>query len=154
MKDLRHWYVAINFAIIIFGGGLIFYWQFIDGWLNPVIEVKGDPMAIETTEKVYHPGDDVYIRFEFCKLRDIPAISNWKLVDGQIILFAPITKQVKPGCYGTDKSYTTRIARIPLEIESGVWHMEGETSFRLNPLTTVTYERKTIEFTIDAGEKP
>jgi hypothetical protein len=154
MKSFKHWYVFINFAVIFFGGGLLIYWQFIDGVINPVIRVLEDPMVIETTEKVYHPGDEIYISYKFCKLRDIEAVTNWRLVDGQVILFAPITKRVPLGCYGTDKPYITRIARVPLEIESGVWHLEGETTFRLNPINSQAYERKTVEFIIDAGIKP
>ena len=144
----KHVYVTVNIAILLVGGAIFGYWHFIDGELNPVIQIKSDPMTIETTEKQYHRGDIVYIKYVFCKLRDIPAVTNWRLVDGEVILFSPVTKQVKLGCYGDKQPYTTAVVRIPMNAEYGIWHLEGETSFRINPVKTQIFERKTLDFEI------
>jgi hypothetical protein len=145
---LKKWYVYVNMFIIAIGTLVFGYWYFIDGVWNPIIKIQSNPMAIETTQRYYHRGDVIYINFAFCKLRNIPAVTNWRLVDGEIILLPPITKQVKLGCYGVDKPYVTAIAKIPMNITPGVWFLEGETSFSVNPVKTDILQRKTITFEI------
>ena len=84
----------------------------------------------------------------------IPASVSWRLVDGQIILFSSVIKTIPVGCYGvqkenmTVKPYVTGTIEIPMNIEPGKWHLEGEVSYVLNPINTQVLQRKTVDFEI------
>ena len=144
----KHWYVAINSVILGIGLLIFGYWCFLDGNINPVIVYKSDSFALQTDKTVYHRGEVVYIQFSFCKYRRIPATVNWRLVDGQVILFSPIQKDIPIGCYGDDKPYLTSTIRIPMNAPLGVWHLEGTVFYVINPIKTQEQESKTMNFTI------
>ena len=153
----KHLFIYVNSAIIVFAAILFGYWYFIDGVVNPVITFQSDPLMIATDKSVYHRGDVIYISFSYCKNRLIPASVSWRLVDGQIILFSPVEKSIAIGCYGTQllssanssvKPYFTGTVEIPMNIEPGIWHLEGEVTYVVNPIKTQTSKRKTVEFEI------
>jgi len=140
--------IYTNIVIVVLGGALFGYWYFLDGVINPIYTYASDPMNVQTDKKEYHRGETIHLNYEFCKLRRIPAKVTWTLVDGQVVLFSPVVKDIALGCYGKDKPYWTGAVVIPENVPTGVWHLEGMVEYQVNPVKTISSDRKTNEFTI------
>lgn len=152
---MKHLYVNINLAIIGLAAALFGYWYFIDGTIiNVPLTEMTDPMSLSTTKSSYMPGEEITIYNSFCKNVALPAEISTRMIDGQIISMAPRTSNLPVGCYGIDKPFTTTGITVPKVISPGVWYLEWEVAFQVNPIKTVTYKRKTKSFNIETPDLP
>jgi len=144
--------VYISMIAIAFVAGLYGYWYFLDGtYFNPVLTFQSDPLAFQTDKKVYKAGEEILIIFSFCKLREMPAESNWRLVDGIQVTFSQVILSVPTGCYGTlngKPAYYRGVGTIPRFVDPGVYHLEGLVTFHVNSVRDITFVRKSVDFTI------
>ncbi len=147
-EKVAHWYAIFNLAVIVIGGLLFLYWYELEPIFFPVMILKSNPMEIQTDKTIYHRGETIYINMSFCKLRDIPASIYWRMMDGEIILFSPIEKITPVGCYPNTKPFMTSTIVVPENAPCGVWHLEGNATFHMNPIKDITYTRKTTSFTV------
>lgn len=140
-------FLFLNLCFIVVGVVIAIYWKFIDGRLiNPVIRMDVDTQNFETNTAVYKVGDEVSIKMAYCKFRDIPAHTQWKIVDTIELSFPAETRNRPTGCVGQDGNYFITIAKIPSTISAGTWHLEGDIYWEVNPLFTMRDHFKTRPF--------
>lgn len=147
---MKHLFVYVNSAIILFAAGLFGYWYLLDGTvISPPIIEKTDTLSLDTDKKVYSAGETVGIFNSFCKTRDVPAMIDVRFVDGMIVSMTSMVRNIPPGCYGNGKPYLVPIARVPNGLSPGVWHIEYTVTIQVNPVKTIVLERRTKDFVIE-----
>lgn len=132
-------------AIIVLGGFYLTYLHDLDGLISPPLTFYVDSHNFQTDQATYHRGDTVYIHTSFCRNRAFEAKSSWYLVDHTKISF-PDTDQVLPqGCV-LDKMVA--IGVVPAYAPLGLYHLEGASAVKVNNLSTVYYNYKSIDFSV------
>lgn len=128
--------------ILVFG-----YLKVLDGtYVNPPMVYDGG--MLKTDRDVYAPGDVVSVFIDCAKLRAVPGRITWQLVNGRIFPYATRDLSYAVGSY--EKWVTLDKERLPTAnlIEDGEYHYEAVVEKQVNPLRTVTYVLRTVDFRI------
>lgn len=149
MTNFKHIYIYITSTIILFGGLLFGYWGLVDGvYVNIPIVEKIDDMKLKTDKDSYRVGDVVGVYNSFCKNVSLPVTIDAMFVDGQKIAMESKVINLSPGCYGIDKPYLVPIAHVTQGVYPGVWKITYKSTFHVNPIKTIVYQRQTQDFTV------
>lgn len=137
------------FAYFFFGSGYLLYIQNIDGvYVNkPFTFGAGvDHLALRTDKPVYHPGDTVSVLMTLCKHRNYKAVTTWKIYNETVITF-PSKGSVINGV-GCITNKWIPIGDIPPYAIPGPHHLESVSEVILNPLHTIYWENRSVEFEV------
>ena len=132
---LYHLSVATLFMAII----LLFVFRYLlllDG--NNVIEYKGPMKIVDVGQK------EITVALEYCKTRYLPVEVYVSYVDGIIYSLPVKTSASLPlGCNTVNKVYD-----LPEKIPNGVYHLDVDTSLKVNRLRTITEHWETEQFEV------
>ena len=153
MKNLKEKagdiFLVTNLWIIILGGGLMYYWAFIDAIVFPPLTMHVDPRNLQTDKPVYKSGDVVRVYTAFCKNRPGGVISNWSLVDTIVRTYPTKQYELAKGCYGSaQEPVLVEVVTLPPEMPNDTYHLKSVTRVRINPLKEVITNYRTTEFEI------
>ena len=89
-------------------------------------------------------GDILIYEVDSCKYKSVPATVTRRFVDEQSTRYPQPTEvsNIKEGC---------SVIRVPVaipQLHSGIWYMELEISYQVNPLRTENYHFTTEKFNI------
>lgn len=142
MKKIKEICIFIPVFIVAFGV-LFFIWQTSDGVLfrKPLVFSKD---AV-TTQKIYHQGDTVSAKFNYCKRRNLVGTVSWQLIDGYIIEFPERKYSGSMGCF---KNKIVVIGEIPLNVPDDTYYFSGIFTFAINGFNTVNVPIKTNKFKV------
>jgi hypothetical protein len=88
MKRFAHALTYFLVGLFVVGGGIIIYFQNIDGvLLRKPITFTIDANALQTNKPEYHIGDTVYLKIGYCRHRSYAAKTQWKLVNETVVFF-------------------------------------------------------------------
>jgi hypothetical protein len=147
-EDLKLLYIWVNIGVIAFGGIVFGYWYLEGTYINiPIIPIA-DQLNLKTDKAEYHAGEEVGVYNSFCKQGDLPAVFAPQFIDDEQITLTPIEVNLPKGCVGIDKPFRAISFKIPVRTHSGVWHLEWTVSIHVNPIKTIIYNRKTVDFMI------
>lgn len=138
--------IALATAILL----AIFYgaWcDIFDGRIyNPVLEwgARSRGPTHTTTQQIYRPGEMVYARVLFNKQRNISGILQWQLIDHIVRQFPERPGSLPIGVW----DHEVPVERIPMDIEPGDYYFAGTVRYKVNWLSTVTYEIWTNKVTV------
>jgi hypothetical protein len=141
---MKHHHIAgILIVTTIFFALVVGYFYFFDGDLiNKIIEIKSAPI---TEFSVYQQGATVNMKLSYCKYRNLPALTEWTLIDDTITFYSPQVRSTNElGCF--DK--LVPIEQLPQSILPGRYHFAGTLTYRPNGLRTIMVELKTNDFTV------
>ena len=145
----KHIYAFVQVSIIVFGFVLFGYWYFLDGdVVNKPLTDMTDTLNIKVDKSSYKIGDPVIVSNAFCKHRSILATTALQIVDGQIITMVAHQNNLPIGCYGVSKPFLSQATIIPKGIAAGTWHLEWTVTYEVNPIKTITYKRRSVDFQI------
>lgn len=131
-------------AFIVIGSFYLIYIQSVEPVLFPPITFRVDIRNFQTDKEEYHRGDTVYIHTSFCRDRSFEVKSSWYLIDHTKIAF-PDTDNVFPkGCIDA----LAPIGVVPSYAPFGAYHLEGAAQIKVNNLSTLYYDFKSIEFEV------
>jgi hypothetical protein len=97
-----------------------------------------------TTASSYHPGDEVQASFTYCKQRDIQGFVDYQLVDTYVRFYPAERFNVPLGCH----TYNIDLGKVPGDVASEDYHFTGTITYRINSLTSVTYQLYSNSFTV------
>lgn len=104
-------------------------------------EFKNLPIKVEN--KTLAAGEDLVYYVEYCKYTDVfPEISK-KFVDGIIYTVPSAVSSTKKGC-GTNKIQI----EVPKNLPAGVYHLNLNYRYKVNPLRTIDIIVVTEDFTV------
>src|SRR3978361_1256107 len=95
---MKHYLLVFLIVWVVIGTATIIYYQKVDGTWNPPLTFSVDTQALQTDKTVYHIGDEVYVRFAFCRSRNFTATTQWRLVNDIVIPFTPVNYVLSPQC--------------------------------------------------------
>lgn len=147
MKIRSHHILWILVIMFFAGFSYLFYEIFLDGVVNPVLEYRTDPMALNTDKPAYHPGDTIKVELNVCKKRNVAAEVHWSLVDSILVDFPSYDSAVSPSCID---SWTT-IGTVPKGSVIGaedLVHVEGWVTYRFNDFNTRVYRLRSKPFKV------
>jgi hypothetical protein len=133
--------------VTLVGGWMVY----IDGTIvNP--PMLYDSTLLRTDRVEYAPGDVVSVYLDVSKLRDVPGRITWQLVNGRVFPYATRELRYPVGAY--EKWYALESERLPTAnlTEGDAYHYEALVEKDVNPLRTVTYKLRTVDFRIRSKE--
>ena len=94
--------------------------------------------------KTVLPGDTYIYEVDACKYKAVPSVVTRRFVDDKGTRYPqpPETSNLQEGC---------SVIRVPVavpELHSGVWYMDIEVSYKVNPLRSENYHFTTETFTV------
>lgn len=139
---------------ITIAGLLYLLWFYnVDGvYLNPPLTFKHDPLNIRVEKSVYHAGDTIRVKVNFCKRREGLGETRWSIIDGKIIYIpSEGPRELPVGCY-PKQGETTLVDAVKIPIDYSLLghkvHLEGVGTIYLSGGRQVRYTYKTEEFLI------
>ena len=140
---LKQLYLIFCFSIIAIGIIYFSYLLIIDGvYTNVPITAK--TWTVKTEYNVYKAGDQVAIKWEYCKGVNTVSDISVSLTDGIIYFLPMIHSNREMGCYN---SYSV-IAKLPEAIPPGVYYLTGIIHFKVNNLKDIDYKVTSNIFTV------
>ena len=130
----------VGYASIGIMAGFVFmvhYWIF-----NPykTVDYSGQ---YKTEKTIYTQGEQSYYVVDYCKYTDLAPTINKNFVDG-IIFEATEKGSVLPeGCHTVKVSM-----RIPETLPPGVYYLETNLSYKVNPIRSITKSNRSNTFTV------
>jgi len=128
--------VLASFVFIIITWAVLMYW-----WLRPykIIEIKSAvPLEAEVKQ-----GTDLEYILDYCKYTDlIPSVTR-RFVDGIIYAVPSSGVGLKKGCGKVVLSIP-----VPKTLPAGVYHLETNLSYQVNPIRNIKLEYSTGLFTV------
>lgn len=144
MKKIKEIYIWTCLGIITLGTALYGYWYFIDGIFIHV-PITADTFVVETEKDIYHIGDPVAVKWNYCKGVNLPSTISINLIDG-IVYMLPATRSTRSvGCYD---GYTV-VAEIPKAIPAGTYYLSSIVHFKVNPVRNIDYKVISNKFIIE-----
>ena len=143
-QRIRNTILGISVGIIFLGSFVYGYWYFIDGtFVNIPLRFNTN---IGTTDKViYHYGDPVGFRWNYCKGVDTTSRISVNLVDGLVYFLPSVSSNRTKGCYDD----FTVVTKIPEAIPKGTYYLTGVIHFRINPIKNINYTVSSTKFIIE-----
>jgi hypothetical protein len=143
LKIFKTIYIYLCLAIIALGVLVFGYLLTIDGtYVN--IPIRTDKWVVQTEYDVYKAGDQIAIKWEYCKGVDTVSDISITLVDG-IVYFLPMIHSDRGiGCYN---SYTA-ITNLPKAIPAGTYHLTANIHFEVNSVKSVDYKVTSNNFIV------
>lgn len=151
-KKHLHWFAWINAFVIIGGLSIIGYLRFFDNSAPivihnspiPTVERKMNTDGTFKEKKVFHTGEQLTYGLDYCKTTDIPAEMYASFID-TVKIDMPVVKIKSPvGC--TKK--IVDIYKVPAILPTGLYYLEVEAVYQVNPLREVRVRYRTQDFTI------
>jgi len=143
-KHMKHLNLLSMFglAVITIGFGIFGYWLF-----GPVdiIDIKNSD-AVQVDQISYYPGERISYTLDYCKFEKKVATVYRSLVDTYRITYAVVEADLPVGCH--------TVVRNDLVIPSFIvgdghrYHLEATTEYKINPIKTITYYWRTVDFLI------
>lgn len=131
-------------ALAALGIALIIYWVVLDGvYMRRVIVFDG---PLQTTAKIYQPGDMVRYKISFCKYRSITPQIQWTLINSYMTIF--VARDAGIGELGCRKDLIAESEKIPLDAVPGKYHLNLHLKYQVNPARIVEYDLHTNDFEI------
>lgn len=143
-QRIRNAVMGVSVGIIFFSAFIYGYWYFVDGvFINVPLKFS---TTIGTTDKqIYHYGDPVAFRWNYCKGVDTTSRISVNLVDGLIYFLPSVSSNRTKGCYDD----FTVVARIPEAIPKGTYYLTGVIHFRVNAVKNIDYQVMSTKFIIE-----
>ena len=136
INKINHQLVLGAFLFIVITWGVLMYW-----WLRPykTIEIKSAvPLQAEVKQ-----GTDLEYLLDYCKHTDvIPSVTR-KFIDGIIYAVPSSGVGLKEGCGKVVLSIP-----IPKSLPTGVYHLETNLNYQINPIRVINIEYSTDKFTV------
>jgi len=156
-REYRKFRIAL--AIFIIVSGFFIWYNFLDLRLRPIIKFTNDvnPMELQLTKDSYKPGEMVYGKTSFCKIRPAEGYTQWALSNEIITWYAVKEENIRSlptGCIPLDKDGFIEfpIKKVPLDAVQGD-HLYLGVSVQKTPDGRETRtDLKTRTFTIDFSE--
>lgn len=144
MKKLYIYFFIFNVTVILIGLGAYVYYTYLDGTIEPIMEVS----SMSTVKNEYKIGEMVQINVSFCRNKRTPTSYYWKMYNHVATEFAPkkltATQVGETGCH----EKIADIELIPKNTESGPHYMELTVIYEVNSLRKIEYKFKTNEFNV------
>lgn len=140
-----HWYYYISLSLIVILGSILFYYNYLDGtYVNPILTSFSS--TADPDKQTYHPGDDIYMKWDYCKQRDLAATLSVTLIDEIILTLPDFSRNAPIGCFKGKMIY---MGRIPEATHAGKFTMHVVVKYKVNPMSEVRYEISSTPFTIE-----
>lgn len=94
--------------------------------------------------QVVHVGDMVIFQTPSCKLLDVPGTVSRRFVDGVVYQTPSVPTSAGQKCNGSLVNIPVHVPNIP----PGVYHLEAELRYKVNPLREVVYRFSTENFRV------
>jgi hypothetical protein len=134
-------FYKFSLGIIITAAVLIIAWVLIQLWPVTVLKPNTQPYKILTPKvKV---GDQVIYLVDVCKYKNVQGTIERTFVDD--VRYPSITSigNIKPGCTKTKVS-----VQVPNFVVPGIYHLELNASYKINPFRTDFYQLSTETFEV------
>lgn len=135
MALIKQIYIYTCLTIIVLGTLWSAYMIAVDGVLIN-IPLKFKTNVVITDKKVYNKGDNISIKWEYCKGTPKPADISVNLVDGIVYMLPMIQSTRGVGCYD---NYNT-VAVVPYSLPVGKYHLTANIHYSLNSLKSIDYK--------------
>lgn len=100
------------------------------------------PIQIETP--FVHRGDVLKYTLSYCKYTDLSSIVHRTFIDGQIITLNDTAGRLPKGCHTAAVS----TAVVPTTINTGVYHLDVNVEYDINPFRKEFVHYQTTSFTV------
>ena len=140
------WLALTVILALILSGALVIYWVHIDG--NPPLVVYNEPLPVQHPQPDgYKPGDLILFHVVSCRRATGRITSTRRWVDG-IMYVEPFQELAgdETECQSRD------IAAVVPNIPPGIYHVEYNVSYQVNPLANRTVTFDTESFHVIADE--
>jgi len=132
------WAGIISSILLLFS---FVYFNAIDG--NPPVRFYNIPFPVD--KQIYKRGEEIKMYLDVCKYEPVPATSYIQFSNYYLHHLSPITlKGIETGCA---KLWSSPI-KIPYNLETGTWKLQGANEYRVNFLRTRSVSWETQEFEV------
>lgn len=137
-KKVEHWYIYTTSMFVLFSCMLFAF------WLIFPLKVNTTQSPVIVDKQVYRPGDRITYTLSYCKYKNMPGTVYRSLVNSTRTTFTAISGSLPTGCHMIRVSDLV----IPDYTDDGLYHIEGYTEYKVNPIRTIKSSWQTEEFMI------
>jgi len=144
-RDWWDWFAVVGLVAIFAAAALGIYWVHFQD--NPPLVVSNAPLPVVGEQDTYAPGDMIRFDFDFCRRSTGEVTRTRRWIDGLMYVEPPLT------IAGGERQCveTVLIATVP-SIPPGVYYVEYDVSYQINPLRSRLVTFRTELFQVVADE--
>ena len=134
------------FLVALVAGTVIGWWELYPynvGW------VQEAPFTVITP--VVQPGGTLIVRGWACRWMNSPGFVYRRFVDGLVYNAPGVVMSFRMGCRRDDEDL---LISVPPNLPKGVYHVESDIRFQVNPMRAITYHYSTDQFEVVAPAGP
>jgi hypothetical protein len=140
---MKHPLLILTIITVLLSTILVIWVAFLYIYPIKVIEIK-NAQNVPVDKTVYKGGDRIAYTLDYCKYTNTPAVVTRTIVDGFRISFGSFNSNMKAGC----ANRATNDLVIPEFLPSGVYHLEGTGTYRVNILRDFIVNWRTVDFQV------
>lgn len=132
-------YITIALTLILL---LVFgYWAF---YPYKTFEYVGSKSLVLNKNKTVEAGEYVTVETNINHYTEgLLGLVSPQLIDGTVINYPDVTYITRKGHQKFERNF-----EIPQYVDPGIYHIEIQTSLRVNPIRTITYVRQSEDFLV------
>lgn len=132
---------SIIYAILILLTSLVLFIGYEFLW--PVEVLKPNVQPYKIVNKKVRPGDSLIYVVDACKFKNVSTTVVRRFVDHVVLNQEPEVSNIRVGCGQTNVSIM-----VPKLITPGIWHLDIDVSYKINPFRTKEYHLITEDFEV------